>query len=129
MRFNYQLIWSILDQTCFEYFPNQFIQQELFRLLIIIEIVYPNIPKLFHFKVEIRSQLEFQPIMITRAITANRTIEHYINEIRANQSKVPEKCFRSKTIKITVGSEAQTQTNSFVSNPKNNKTETTETTG
>ena len=78
-------------------------------------------------KLQINSHMEFQPKMITRALTASRSIDHYMDEMPSNQSLITGQntSQRSKQ-KTTTGFQAQTQTTPVVSYPHINEIETIE---
>ena len=65
--------------------------------------------------------------MITRAITANRPIDHHIIEIRSFPSTFAVKFIAQKSNQNgSTGFQPQTQSTSVILNPKINNTETTE---
>ena len=80
------------------------------------EFVHSILPNLIQINNDVIFQLEFLPIMITRANSASSTIDHSIDEIVSNQSMVREKTPFKKF-------QTQTTANTFMNN-----TETTEST-
>ena len=87
----------------------------------------PNFLNLVQNNINNISQLKLQPMMITRAITANRPINHNIDEKRSSQSMITRQ-FIAQVSKHRYKDDLQfqTQTNSVVSSPNINNTETRE---
>ena len=121
------MIWNSLDQSCFKNFSNHFAEQELLLFFITTENVHPKYLNLLQNFTENISELEILPNMVTRAITANRLIDHNNDEQRSNQSMTTEKIYCSKTkTKNGAGFHSQTQTTSVILYPNLNNNETTE---
>ena len=75
-RFNYQLIWITSVQSCFEKFWSE---EDLLPFFIEAEYIHPKQINLLQMNNDPDSQLEILPMMITRATTANRLIDHKID--------------------------------------------------
>ena len=117
-RFKFQDISKNLDQTPFAKFSNLLNEQGLLPIFIEAEAVHPKYLNFFQIYTELFSQLEYQPMMTTQAITANRPIDHDIDARRSNQPMITEETIAPKSRNVTAGLQSQTQTTSVVSNPK-----------
>ena len=106
---------------------NHLIEQEIFSILIKTEILYFNYFNLLQTNNEIFSRLEFLPVMIIRATTANRLFDQNLVEIRLVQSTITEKTIARKLKQKThPGPQPQTQSNSGSLNPNISNIEATE---
>ena len=72
-------------------FSSRLFEQKSLPFLIINENVHSNRPNLLLLNIESFSQLDFLSNNITRAIKANRAINHKTDEMRRNGSLITEK--------------------------------------
>ena len=90
------------------------------------EKVHSKYYNLLQTNTEFFSQLEVFPKLITRAITANRPIDHNFDELSPVQSKITEKFIAQKLNQnTTTGFQPRTQSTSVTLNPNINNDQTT----
>ena len=127
LKIFYQLFWNTSDRSCFKNFSNHFFERKLLLLLIETESVVSKHLNLFQINAENYSQVEIFSNKITQAITANRLIDHSIDQIPSNQSMITEKRSAQKSKqKTTTNFKSQLQKASVIPIPNLKKNETTE---
>ena len=120
-------MWNSLDQASFESPSNHLTEQKLDLFLIEAENTDPIYLILLQINTDSISQLEFQLMIITLAITANRTLDQFIDEIQSMQSMVFHKMSAQKTKQNNTAG-FQSVSNICCLNPNINNTETIEST-
>ena len=119
---------QFVSNSFFRNFPDGFIKQKIPQFPNKHEDNHQRYLNLLQIKIIIIFQPECIPNMIKRAISANKPIDHNINEVRSKQSMVPEKTVvKLSKENINTRSQSQIQTIYSVSNPNINKTKITET--
>ena len=79
-----QSFWRTLDQTHFENFANVFTEHEVFPFLNEAEKFHSNYLDSLQIRTDVLFQLDFLPMMIIRAITANGDFDQ-MKYVRMNQ--------------------------------------------
>ena len=97
----YQLIRNTLDQSSLKKLSNHFIEREIFPFIVKTENVQRKKYNLLHSKNESFSQIKFLPDKTTRAINANRPVDHHIDEIQSIQSTITGKIIAQKSNQST----------------------------